>query len=806
MYHVIGTCLAAIFLYLISYIFYYIGYYSLQFHRKLWNLILASAFIITAVAGVFMALQINYKWNVPFVKSILKWHVEFGSGLAITGVFHFIWHLSYFKKSSYKTARVVDYTDIMILTPEKISTNLFIVGLVSSSVQLLLIREMMNITGGYELITGTFLGSWLICSAIGASIASKSTLNDISKINTVFSAAPLVSLLMLLFISRMFISTGETPSILASTCYTIMVLMPFCLVSGFTFIKLISFASVVNGFVPGKSFSIETAGGIVSGIIISMLTAGALNNYQLLLLIIILSVSYVFLAFGNLNQKLQPGFKIVITLLAAAVILFNPDIILRQILLPGIKVTGSEDTPYGNITRGNYKGEESVYYNQRLLSYNDDVVQREENIHYAMLQSDNPEKVIAVSGSLQSYLPEILKYQVKKVIFIERDPALTKSQLSLTDTSHVGLVIANNDAFRYIRNSAEKVDVIILLIPPPSTLLLNRYYTSEFFTEAKKKLNKNGIFMCSPGPGDNYLNKESLNLYSSVYNSLANVFKNVLPISGNKLYFIASDKELSSSVCHLSILKNIKNIYISPDFLSDDLIAKKSEEIISLMDRGIRKNSSVFPIASFHYQSYSFSKNMNEKVPIIVLLVLLFAVPVLYVKRRNLLMYFSASALAGYEIIVLLILQLIIGNMYQVTGIIIAGLMAGLALGSGTNLRLLNYLSLKMKSIFLFGFYIFIGFVYSYMLTVKGEFPAISMLVISVFLPALITGHIFRELTLQTNGQTALSATYSADLSGSAFGFILMSGFTVPAFGIRGSVFLLSSLILAGILFGTAKN
>jgi hypothetical protein len=35
-------------------------------------------------------------------------------------------------------------------------------------------REIMNVTGGYELITGSFLGSWLIGSAIGSSIAGKS--------------------------------------------------------------------------------------------------------------------------------------------------------------------------------------------------------------------------------------------------------------------------------------------------------------------------------------------------------------------------------------------------------------------------------------------------------------------------------------------------------------------------------------------------------------------------------------------------------------------------------------------------------
>ena len=102
MYHVVGTGLTAIILYLISYIFYKIGYYSLQFHIRLWNYLLAAAFLITAIAGVFMALQITYKWNVPFVKSILRWHVEFGIGMAITGVFHFIRHLPYFTRISGK--------------------------------------------------------------------------------------------------------------------------------------------------------------------------------------------------------------------------------------------------------------------------------------------------------------------------------------------------------------------------------------------------------------------------------------------------------------------------------------------------------------------------------------------------------------------------------------------------------------------------------------------------------------------------------------------------------------------------------
>ena len=49
-------------------------------------------------------------------------------------------------------------------------------------------------------------------------------------------------------------------------------------------------------------------------------------------------------------------------------------------------------------------------------------------------------------------------------------------------------------------------------------------------------------------------------------------------------------------------------------------------------------------------------------------------------------------------------------------------------------------------------------------------------------------------------------AIYSADLAGSAFGFIFISGFAVPVLGIQASVFLLAVLIFGGILFGTILN
>jgi spermidine synthase len=803
MYNVFATGSAVILFYFLSYFFCRSGFYSFQAHRKLWNLLLAAFFISSAITGIFLALQINYKWNIPVIKSILQWHVESGIGMAFTGIIHLLLHLSYFKKIFEKSEKQPANVLSTEVGGSRIKVNLFVIGFVSSSVQLLLIREMINIAGGYEFITGTFLGSWLIGSAIGASLAGHSPLNDIKKINIIFSLSPVFSVLLMIVLSSLYFSTGVTPSFLESFIFTLIVLMPFCMVSGFSFVKLISLAASADGAPPGASFSIETAGGVVSGIVISILTSGLLNTYQILLLVMSAYFFYVVVTYysaGKTINGLATGIFISTVILILA---FNPDIFFRQQLLRGVKVTGTHDTPYGNITEGSYEGEVSLYYDHRLLTYRNDDIEREEDIHYAMLQSNSPENVLIISGDISSRLPEIMKYPVKKVVFVERDPELT-SMIPDFASSDI-LKIETKDAYRHIRNSSDTFDVIILLLPPPSTLLLNRYYTTEFFSEIKKKLGAKGIFMCSPGPETNYLNTEVLFLYSSIYKSLSAVFNNILPVAGEKLYFLASDSKLSTSICQLTVERKIRNNYVSSDYLADDLITARSNEIISLIDLNASHNRSMKPVACFHYQTFRMSRNKDEKTITIVLLFMVFAAPAVAVRRKNMIMYSSAAALAGFEIIVLLLLQLTAGSMYQLTGLVIAALMAGLATGAGVNLRVIENIPAGIRAGISIIFYIIAGLSVSSLLMVNNIPATVMIIVIFSFVPAFLTGQIFRFLS-RGKQSNQVASLYSSDLTGSALGFFLISGVAIPLMGITTSIFLLSGMIFAGFLLGTVGN
>jgi len=806
MYHVAGTAITVTLLYLISFLFYRAGLFSQVLHRKIWNSVLAVTFIFTALAGIFMALQINFKWEIPFIKSLLKWHVETGVSLGMTGIFHLMWHWAYFRNIGKSTETRQPAADYPAIDPFTLSANLFMIGFTSTSVQVLLIRELMNITGGYELISGVFLGSWLIASAAGAAFANRSVLNNIPRINLLFAISPFVTITLLLLLTKLFLGTGEVPSFLEGQILTLILLVPFCLISGFSFVKLLITAKQTGTFSPGRSFSIETTGGIIAGVLLSVLTSGFFNTYELLLIIVLLFLAYTLLTFFIQKRRVKLIVKLFFAILISAVVLSEPDLFFRQLLLPAIRVSDTKDTQYGNITKGEYAGERSIYYNQRLLSYSDDAMEREEDIHYAMLQVEKPGSVLLISGSPGSHFTEIFKYDIKKLVYVERDPEIIRSVKTNISKERVQVIFENRDAFRYVKNNSEIFDAIIMLLPPPSTLSVNRFYTTDFFESARQRLSPSGVFMCTPGQNDNYFNQESVNLYSSVYNSLKAIFRYVVPVAGNKVYFIASDKEVSVSFCRLADEKKIENIYVNRSFLSDDLIERKSAEIQALMDVGIRQNKAAFPIACFHFQSYYISRSLNERMPAIVLMIIAFVIPFFAVKRRNILMYFSASALAGFEIIILLALQLTVGNMYQLTGLVIAAMMAGLAAGAGIKMKFMETTDLRIKALALVIYYVALALCFNLITGFRGAFIPVLLILLSIILPSWLTGHIFRELTTGNKEVSGPGATYSADLAGSALGFILISGVAVPALGIRNSIILLAVFIFAGILFGTKGN
>src|SRR5690606_2173156 len=100
----------------------------------------------------------------------------------------------------------------------------------------------------------------------------------------------------------------------------------------------------------------------------------------------------------------------------------------RSILLRGVRAERSIDTPFGNITTGVYSNERTVYYDHRPVFFPGDVISAEENIHYALLQRQNYDRVLLISGGLRRHLAELMKYNIRELTYLEMDPGLIAAE------------------------------------------------------------------------------------------------------------------------------------------------------------------------------------------------------------------------------------------------------------------------------------------------------------------------------------------------------------------------------------------
>jgi hypothetical protein len=98
------------------------------------------------------------------------------------------------------------------------------------------------------------------------------------------------------------------------------------------------------------------------------------------------------------------------------------------------------------------------------------------------------------------------------------------------------------------------------------------------------------------------------------------------------------------------------------------------------------------------------------------------------------------------------------------------------------------------------------GFTTGRIMTLGNRFIVVGLLVLAGFFPAVLTGSFFRDLTPAGKSDSNTSRVYSADLAGSAVGFIAFSGLAVPLLGVTLSIFLLPVLVFTGFLFALMSN
>ena len=793
-YHVLPIGVTILVIYLFSLYLSTAGFTGRQSHRRFWNWILLGSFLVTALFGLFMALKITYRWDIPFAGKLLHWHVETGISMAFAAVIHLTWHLGYyFGSGRHRSNGVMAGQGREAVSPgvSHAVPLLMLIGFVSSSSQFILMREAVILGGGTESSAGLYLWIWLIIAAAGAVTGRRSGITDMKRMIWTLMAGTMLSPLCFVLMNTIILRPGVTPEFFQILVILAVSVAPVTFISSLIFVRISILWHAAGFSRPGSSFGTETAGSAVAGTVTALTVSIHIPNYQLYLLIVVVSVVFAIWFLGYPVWLRRTALAALIPL-GVLTMIARPDLPVRSMLLRGVKAEKSIDTPYGNITSGTYGGERTVFYDHRPLFFSGDVITTEENIHYALLQRKKYDKVMLISGGLTRHLTELQKHDIRELVYLEPDPGIIAAG-GARDTvcGSMKVTVVSSDPISFMRNNGETWDAVIQLIPPPSTLSVNRFYTVEYFRLVREHLSADGVFMCTPMPYYNYAPESYRKGFSPLYNALADVFRHIAIIPGSSLYVLASDLPLTSAVARLADSRAIETSYVNSDYLDDNEIRTKREQVLSQVDRNAGINTALRPVSSLFANILSLEK-MGMKGGIIALLTVLVIIPFFFSGRGGVMMFATSAGLAGFGMIMIFILQMAVGNSYILSAVILTLLMAGLAAGAAWG-ETLALKTLIVCALLLTALYTLTGLLAPSLVTAT---PGPVLIVMFIALPAagFITGAIYRILTAGPRSSTG--SIYASDLAGSALGYLTVSTLLVPLAGTENACFVLAGLIL----------
>ena len=710
--------------------------------------------------------------------------------------------------------------------------------------QIIMIREFLALFHGNELIIGLFLGFWMLLTAAGSFLATKfipaprsqfpssplplhrkSTIdNRQSTIDNqqshilpitqspnhpipqpllyLLALLPLTAIYTLYYFKLYFIPAGKMAGLGDVSLVLLLVLGPFCLVSGMLFPLLVNELSAMKEKnLLHEGYALDSAGSIAGGILFSLVFIFILEPFEGLILLFCICLCLVFARAWINFRRIQ-----LISILTLGIIvmvlsvIFKPDQYFNGLAFQNQEVIEVISSPFGKLAVTEMGGQVNLYENGVRVATGDDPVSREESVHYALLMHPSPETVLLISGGTGGTIEEILKYPVKKIDYLEINPwmiSLIGKYRPLPADERVFYIY--KDPRLFLGRSENKYDVIILNTPEPNSAELNRFYTLEFFQMLKDKLNPGGIVSLPVAAAGNYMSETSRMIHSVYFNTLQTVFSFVKIIPGGKDYYLASDSSLEKAIFQNYPSLGFTNLYVNPDYINEDLQKMRSDLIMKELIPDALINSDlkpyIFSLSLRHWLSrFSFNYRI---IPLAMLLLTILGF--IFLGPLNLGLFAGGFTASSLEFLLLIWFQVLYGFVYQMTGVIFAIFMAGLAIGSFYRLQFFKNSTFKGFLTIQAAMAIFSALIAALMLLIPSNsvsWPIILLIMFLVFTTGLLmgiqfslSGQLRKTSILQSSGES-----FSADLLGSAVGIGLVSVYLIPQLGLP-----MTGLVLAGL-------
>jgi spermidine synthase len=701
---------------------------------------------------------------------------------------------------------------------------LCLAGFISILGQIVLLRELNVAFQGIELIYTLAFSVWLIGTAIGVLLGKNNYVPSNSRITVLFLLSGLLFPLDLFLIRNLhFIFGGVIGAYLPFSRQMISMitaLLPVSILMGILF-QWIAKRFAASGKTLAEAYAFESLGGLIGGAASTLLFMSGLQNFDLILICSLVCISiFIF----NLVHFRYTGSFLLLILVIGLLIYSRP--LDNRMTSEGFgRNVESIDTPYNRISIASSGNQVSVF-EDNTLSYETETFDAEEFVQLAVLQSQNPSRVLVLGGGYKGIIAELNKLPLSKIDYVEynrkmysfiKDHLPDKLNHSLTSAK---LNVIFEDPRKYLSNRI-KYDIILSGMPEPSSGQSSRFYTREFFQELYACLNINGIIAFKLPSSENYWQPALQKRNASIYKSLKEIFHFIIVIPGTSNIFIASDTPLINDPIILSLRlrsSKIQNKLITPEYVNYIYTNDRYEEIrVLLSDPTAQINSDIKPVC-YQYtlavwlskffpsiEQWDFSidkvtKSFLFKISVGFLIFILILTGRIWMSfRRSMTIFIAGFQGMVLEIILLLNYQMHNGILFQNIGILIMGFMLGLTSGAWIIKKMVRRYTGWLLIISSIIIYLILG-----VLLTEGSINGFFSTMISLIISGFLTSGIFAYTTIYkvADQKKVISPLYSADLLGGVTGSLLANFILIPVLGcgISAQVMAFPSLFLFFVL------
>ncbi len=697
-------------------------------------------------------------------------------------------------------------------------------GVSAFMTQLTLMRELLTVFSGNELIFGIVLGNWMLLTGIGSALGKtatrlKSPVALLIMLQILIALLPVADVFLLRTLRNIVFIRGAEVGLTETVAACFALMAPYCLATGYLLtLACMAASSGRDSAGIGRVYFFDNLGGVLGGILFTFVLIRLFSHFGILYFPAILNLLLAALVAVSARQRflaITAGLLTAGLIVAASV--YNLDDISCNLQFGGQKVVYHGASPYGMLVVTEDAGQYNFIENGLPLFSTHNTEQVEETVHYAMAQRPDAKRVLLISGGASGTAREILKYPQADVDYVELDPlVLDVAQRFLPEQlNNPRIHVINADGRQFVKQTGGRYDVVIVDAPDPSTSQINRLYTREFFDQVHRVLAPDGVLSFSLGGYEGYISKELARLIAVADRTLAQTFKNVLILPGARNFFLASDGQLTPAVAERIEQAGVSTRLVNRSYCDAMLTRDRMADVRRVLSSEAPINEDFNPILYFYHLRYWISQFTLSFGLLEAGLVVLLLIYLLRLRPVPLAIFAGGFAASALEVVLLLGFQILYGCVYHQVGLIITMFMLGLGIGSLAMNRFLprcgrNHLIALALAITIYSLcvpYILMALGRSESTTAAwsawAAIPVMTLLLaILVGLEFPLAGKVgFQEVTVTA------ARLYTADYIGAALGALLVSTLLIPVLGVTAVCLMAAGLNLfaAGMMIIFSK-